>query len=30
MPTYDIAGTCVNVEYIQNENVEDRMNDTKD
>lgn len=33
MPTYDRAGTCVNVEYIQNKDVEDviaRMNDTKD
>lgn len=33
MPTYDRAGTCVNVEYIQNKDVEDvitRMNDTQD
>lgn len=33
MPTYDRVGTCVNVEYIQNKNVEDvitRMNDTQD
>lgn len=33
MPTYDRAGTCVNVEYIQNKDVEDviaRMNDAKD
>ena len=31
IPTYDRAGTCVNIEYIQNEDVEDviaRMNDT--
>ena len=33
MPTYDRAGTCANVEYIQNKDVEDviaRMNDAKD
>ena len=33
IPTYDRAGTCVNVEYIQNKDVEDviaRMNDAKD
>lgn len=33
MPTYDRAGTYVNIEYIQNENIEDviaRMNNTKD
>lgn len=33
VPTYDRPGTCVNVGYIQNKDVEDvinRMNDTQD
>ena len=32
-PTYDRAGTCVNIEYIQNKDIEDvisRMNDTQE
>ena len=32
-PTYDRAGTCVNIEYIQNKNIEDvisRINDTQE
>ena len=32
-PTYDRAGTCVNMEYIQNKDIEDvisRMNDTQE
>lgn len=30
IPTYDRAGTCVNIEYIQNEDVIAKMNDIQD
>ena len=32
-PTYDRAGACVNIEYIQNKDIEDvisRINDTQE